>query len=298
LLKRIATAVVLIPIVLVLILRAPVPIVAVVAALVALLTIHEFLKLTESYGVQPLRLPTYIFVGILFLPLALNVGNEKPLLSTAIFVYCLGFASVIAPFLALTILMRRQELRSGYPAAAASVFAVTYIALPMGMLVQLRQQWAGAFFLLYLLLVVWAGDIFAYFVGKSIGRHLMSPRISPKKTWEGAAASLVASIVVGWLLFGHAEGISWAFVNSGLIARRDGLFGQEIPAMSTVLLLTVALNIAAQLGDLVESLIKRGASVKDSGAILPGHGGMLDRIDALLFAAPVLWFYTAWRVMQ
>jgi phosphatidate cytidylyltransferase len=168
----------------------------------------------------------------------------------------------------------------------------------MGLLVQLRQQWAGAFFLLYLLLVVWAGDISAYFVGKSIGRHLMSPRISPKKTWEGAAASLVASAAVGWLLFAHAEGISWALVNSALIARRDGLFGQEIPAMSTVLLLTVALNIAAQLGDLVESLIKRGASVKDSGAILPGHGGMLDRIDALLFAAPVLWFYTAWRVMQ
>ena len=87
-------------------------------------------------------------------------------------------------------------------------------------------------------------------------------------------------------------------MNSGLIARRDGLFGQEVPPMSTVLLLTIALNIAAQLGDLVESLVKRGASVKDSGAILPGHGGMLDRIDALLFAAPVLWFYTAWRVMQ
>jgi len=298
LLKRIATAVVLIPIVLALILRAPVPVVAVVAAAVALLTIHEFLKLTESYGVQPLRLPTYIFVAIFFLLLALNLGNEKPLLATAIFIYCVGFASAIAPLLALSILMRRQELRSGYPAAAASVFAFTYVALPMGMLVQLRQQWAGAFFLLYLLLVVWAGDIFAYFVGKSIGRHLMSPRISPKKTWEGAAASLVASVAVGWLLFAHAERISWAFVNSGLLARRDGLFGQEIPAMNTVLLLTVALNIAAQLGDLVESLIKRGASVKDSGAILPGHGGMLDRIDALLFAAPVLWFYTAWRVMQ
>ena len=297
-LKRIATAVVLIPIVLALILRAPIPVVAVVAALVALLTIHEFLKLTESYGVQPLRMPTYIFVGIFFLLLAFNVGNEKPLLATTIFVYCLGFAAAVAPFLALSILMRRQELRSGYPAAAASVFAFTYIALPMGVLVQLRQQWAGSFYLLYLLLVVWAGDIFAYFVGKSIGRHLMSPRISPKKTWEGAAASLVASVAVGWLLFAHAEGISWAFVNSGLIARRDGLFGQEIPAMSTVLLLTVALNIAAQLGDLVESLIKRGAGVKDSGAILPGHGGMLDRIDALLFAAPVLWFYTAWRVMQ
>ena len=297
-LKRIATAVVLIPIVLALILRAPVPVVALVAAIVALLTIHEFLKLTESYGVQPLRLPTYVFVGIFFLLLACNVGNEKPLLSTAVFVYCLGFAAAIAPFLFLSIAMRRTELRSGYPAAAAAVFAFTYIALPLGMLVQLRQQWAGAFYLLYLLLVVWAGDIFAYFVGKSMGRHLMAPRISPKKTWEGAAASMVASIGMGWLLFRHAEQISEALLHYGLITRPGGMYGLEIPEMGPIILLTIVLNIAAQLGDLVESLIKRGAGVKDSGTILPGHGGMLDRVDALLFAAPVLWFYTAWRVMQ
>jgi phosphatidate cytidylyltransferase len=298
LLKRIATAVVLIPIVLALILRAPVPVLAVVAGAVALATIHEFLKLTESYGVQPMRLPTYIFSGLFFLLLAVNPGNDKPLLSTAIFVVATGFAAALAPFIFLTIGMRRGELRSGYPAAAAAAFAFTYIALPMGMLVQLRQLWAGAFYLLYLLLVVWAGDILAYFVGKSIGRHLMAPRISPKKTWEGAAASLVASVGVGWLLFGHAETISSALLRWGLIARRDGLFGLEIPAMGPVILLTIVLNIAAQLGDLVESLIKRGADVKDSGALLPGHGGMLDRIDALLFAAPVLWCYAAWRVMQ
>jgi phosphatidate cytidylyltransferase len=281
----------LIPIVLVLILRAPVPVVAVVSAIVALVTIHEFLKLTESYGVQPLRWPTYIFAAIFFLLLALNVGNDKPLLSTAIFVYCLGFAATIAPFLFLTIAMRRAELSSGYPAAAAAVFAFTYIALPMGMLVQLRQQWAGAFYLLYLLLVVWAGDIFAYFVGKSMGRHLMAPRISPKKTWEGAAASVVASVGVGWLLFHNALPISSALLRVGLIERRDGLFGLEQPAMGPVILLTVVLNVAAQLGDLVESLIKRGAGVKDSGSILPGHGGMLDRIDALILAIPVVWYY-------
>jgi phosphatidate cytidylyltransferase len=298
LLKRIATAVVLIPIVLALILRAPVPVVAVITAIVALVTIHEFLKLTESYGVQALRWPTYIFAGVFFLLLALNVGNEKPLLSTAIFVYSLGFAATIAPFVFLTIAMRRAELSSGYPAAAASAFAFTYIALPMGMLVQLRQQWAGAFYLLYLLLVVWAGDIFAYFVGKSMGRHLMAPRISPKKTWEGAAASVLASVGVGWLLFHYALPLSSALLRWGLIERRDGLFGLEQPAMGPVIGLTIVLNVAAQLGDLVESLIKRGAGVKDSGSILPGHGGMLDRIDALLFAAPVLWFYTAWRVMQ
>jgi len=297
LLKRIATAVVLIPIVLALILRAPVPVLAVVAALVALVTIHEFLKLTESYGVQPLRLPTYLFAALFFLALAVSAG-ETPLLSAGRFLVVLGFAAAIVPFLFLTILMRRGELSSGYPAAAASVFAFTYVALPMGMLVQIRLQAAGAIYLLYLLLVVWAGDIFAYFVGKSIGRHLMSPRISPKKTWEGAAASLAASVGVGWLLFRHAEQISSALLHYGLITRPGGMYGLEIPAMGPVIILTIVINIAAQLGDLVESLIKRGAGVKDSGAILPGHGGMLDRIDALLFAAPVLWFYMAWRVMQ
>jgi len=298
LLKRIVTAVVLIPIVLVLILRAPVPILAVIAGIVALLTIREFLKLTESYGVRPLRILTYVFAGFFFLLLALNFGNDKPLPSTAVFVYCLGFAAAVAPFTFLTRAMRNEELSTGYPAAAASVFAFTYIALPMGMLVQLRQQWAGAFYILYLLLVVWAGDIFAYFVGKSIGRHLMAPRISPKKTWEGAVASLVASVTIGWLLFSNAERISRVLLRARLITRPDGMYGSEVPAMATVILLTILLNLAAQLGDLVESLIKRGAGVKDSGAILPGHGGMLDRIDALLFAAPVLWYYAAWRVMQ
>jgi phosphatidate cytidylyltransferase len=296
LLKRIATAVVLIPIVLVLILRAPVLVLAGVAGIVALLTIHEFLKLTESYGVQPMPLPTYILTALFFV--MLGIAGNTPLLSTGQFLVMLGFAAAIAPFLFLTRAMRGEDLRAGYPAAAASVFAFTYIALPMGMLVQIRQQAAGAFYVLYLLLVVWSGDIFAYFVGKSIGRHLMSPRISPKKTWEGAVASVAASVAVGWALFHYAMPLSSAMLRTDLIERRDGMFGLEQPAMAPIILLTIVLNIAAQLGDLVESLIKRGAGVKDSGAILPGHGGMLDRIDAMLFAAPVLWYYVASQVMQ
>jgi phosphatidate cytidylyltransferase len=297
LLKRIATAVVLIPIVMLLVLRAPVPVVAVVTAAVALVTVQEFLKLIESYGVQPLRLPTYIFVGLLFLLLAASAAAETPQLSSLRFALCLGFACSIAPFLFLTISMGRAQMSGAYPAAAASAFAFVYIAAPLAMLVQLRQQFAGAFLLLYLLLVVWAGDIFAYFVGRSLGRHLMAPRISPKKTWEGAAASLLASLMVGGLLFSHARQISSFLLSLRLIERRDSLFGENLE-LWPIILLTVALNVAAQLGDLVESLIKRGAGVKDSGTILPGHGGMLDRIDALLFAAPVLWFYAVWRAMQ
>jgi phosphatidate cytidylyltransferase len=298
LLKRIATAVILIPIVLALILRAPVWALAIVAAVVALLTIHEFLKLTESYGVRPMAWPTYLFAALFFVILAVSTINETALLSTGRFLVAMGFCAAIVPFIFLTRAMRGESLREGYPAAAASVFAFTYIALPMGMLVQIRQQWAGAFYVLYLLLVVWSGDIFAYFVGKSIGRHLMAPRVSPKKTWEGAAASLIASVAVGCLLFYYALPLSTALLRWGLIQREDGLFGLQQPAMGPVVFLTVVLNIAAQLGDLVESLIKRGADVKDSGSLLPGHGGMLDRIDALLFAAPVLWYYATWRVMQ
>jgi len=271
---------------------------ALVAALVALLAVQELLKLSEAYGIRPLRWPTYVFVGIFFLFLATNPGNDKPLLSTAIFIYSAGFAAALAPFVFLVIGMKRAELSSAFPAALVSTLSFVYVALPLGFLVQLREQWSGAFLLLYLLLLVWAGDIFAYFVGRALGRHFMSPRVSPKKTWEGALASLLASLGVGVLLYNYALPISSALLNAHLIEKRDGYFALEKLPLWPVLLLSAAINVAAQLGDLVESLIKRGAGVKDSGSILPGHGGMLDRIDALLFAAPVLWYYAACRVMQ
>lgn len=298
LLKRIATAVVLIPIVLILILWAPIWVLAAVAALVALLAIHEFLKLSEHYSVRPFLRPTYLYTALYFLFIALASGADKPLLSAAGFIYGTAFAAALAPFIFLTIAMRRPSLREALPAASASTMAFVYIALPMGCLVQLRQQWAGAFYLFYLLIIVWAGDIFAYFVGRSLGRHRMSPRVSPKKTWEGAIASVIASVGIGLLIFNYARQISQFFLNLHLIQPRDGMLTYQNPPLLPIVLLSIVINVAAQLGDLVESVIKRGADVKDSGALLPGHGGMLDRIDALLFAAPVLWYYAAIRVLQ
>jgi phosphatidate cytidylyltransferase len=298
LLKRILTAVLLIPIVLGLVLRAPVPVVALVTALVALLAIQELLKLSEAYKIRPFHWPTYIFVGLFFIFLAVNPGHDTPLLSTAVFAGSVAFAAVMATFVFLVLGMSRVDLSTAFPAAMTSAFAFAYVALPLGFLVQIREQAAGAFLLLYLLLLVWAGDIFAYFVGRSLGRHLMSSRISPRKTWEGTLASLIASLAVGMLLYKYALPISTALLNAHLIERKDGLFALEKPPLWPTLLLSAAINVAAQLGDLVESLIKRGAGVKDSGTLLPGHGGMLDRIDALLFAAPVLWYYAAWRVLQ
>ncbi len=296
--KRVVTAVVLIPLVLFLVLKAPLYVMAIVAGAVALLAVAEFLKLAAHYGVQPLWQPTYVFVGVLFLFVIAVSANRVPLVETTAMIYGLALAVAVVPFVFLTIAMRRTELASGYPAAAASVFAFAYIGIPMALLVQIRQQPAGAILVIYTLLVVWAGDIFAYFVGKAMGRHRMSPEISPKKTWEGAIASVLASMIVGTLWFQHSAGISTWLLQAGLIERRDGMFGLQQPSLGVIVMLSAIVNGAAQLGDLVESLIKRGAGVKDSGAILPGHGGMLDRIDAMLFAAPVVWAWSAWRLMQ
>jgi phosphatidate cytidylyltransferase len=296
--KRIATAVVLIPIVLFLVLKAPLYLLAVVAGAVALLAVAEFLKLTLHYGVQPIVQPTYAYVALFFVFVIVASTNRTPLVVSTAVIYGLALATALAPFLFLTIAMRRADLSSGYPAAAASVFAFAYIAIPMALLVEIRQQAAGAIWVIYTLLTVWAGDIFAYFVGKSLGRHRMSPQISPKKTWEGAIASIVASVLIATLWFQHAAEISAALLRAGLIGRRDGVFGLEQPQLWPIIMLSAIVNIAAQLGDLVESLIKRGAGVKDSGSILPGHGGMLDRIDAMLFAVPVVWAYRAWQLMQ
>src|ERR1022692_2266519 len=295
---RIATAVVLIPLVLLLVLRAPLYLLAIVAGAVALLAIAEFLKLATHYAVQPLTLPTYAFVALFFVFVIAATADRTPLVETTAMLYGIALAGALAPFVFLTVVMRRTDLASGYPAAAASAFAFAYIAIPMALLVGIREQPAGAIWSIYTLLAVWAGDIFAYFVGKSVGRHRMSPELSPKKTWEGAGASILASVIVGTLWMQHAAAISSALLRMGLIDRRDGMFGLEQSPLWPIILLSAVVNIAAQLGDLVESLIKRGAGVKDSGTILPGHGGMLDRIDAMLFAVPVVWAYGAWRLMQ
>src|SRR5262249_13412852 len=157
-----------------------------------------------------------------------------PLVETTSMIYGLSLAASLAPFTFLTLAMRRTDLATGYPAAAASSFAFVYLAIPMALLVQIRQQPAGAILVIYTLLAVWAGDIFAYFVGKAIGRHRMSPEISPKKTWEGALASVVASVAIGTLWLQHAEGTSTWLLHLGLIERRDGMFGLQQPSLAAV----------------------------------------------------------------
>lgn len=287
--QRILTALVLIPLVLLLILRAPIAVLAVVAGIVALLAIREFLEITRHYGVEPFTTATYLVVGFVFAVVTAIVGLGNFLNLNALVLGILVCLSAgLTPFVFLAVGLQRGRLHSIYPAAAASVFAYTYVAIPMALLVAIVDSARGGFYLIYLLLVVWAGDIFAFFVGKSLGRYTMSPRVSPKKTWEGALASMVASIGIGATFYHFALPISRWLIRIHVLKSSATLWDLSETAMWKVVLLSVVLNIAAQLGDLVESAIKRGADVKDSGSILPGHGGMLDRIDAMLFACPVL----------
>ncbi|MFB3814234.1 MAG: phosphatidate cytidylyltransferase [Terriglobales bacterium] len=295
--NRVATAAVLIPIVLVLVLLAPVLLLATVVAAVALITTREVLQLAEHYGARPMRTATYVYVVLVFAAVCLSVVWQTQVVDLGMSMTSLLALSAAGAFVFLAVAMKRQDVAEAFPAAATSLLAVLYVAVPLALLVVVRELWAGGFLVLYLLLVVWAGDTFAYYVGRAFGRRKLAPRVSPGKTWEGTAASFLGSIVVGSLVLQYGREISDALLSVGLVARRYAYLTPQPAPLAESVFLTAAINVAAQLGDLVESLIKRGAGVKDSGALLPGHGGMLDRIDALLFAVPVLWYYATLRVL-
>jgi len=295
--KRVLTAIVLIPLVLLAVFRAPAWLFALLVGAVAIMAAHEFVELVKHYNVSPFKLPTYVGVGLMFAALIVkSTAQQTPTISTETLFFIVFTAFAFGAFVYLVIGMLRRDLATSYPAAGASFFCLGYCAVPLLLLANVRQQWAGAFLILYLFLVVWTGDTAAYYVGRAIGRHKMAPRVSPGKSWEGGIASFVASIGVGVLVFNYARPISEALMNASLIDRWQGYLAPA-PPLWHIILLSASLNVTAQLGDLVESLLKRGAGVKDSGSLLPGHGGMLDRIDALLFAAPVLWYFAALRVL-
>ena len=190
-------------------------------------------------------------------------------------------------------LVFRKDLRDGLASVAGSIFGVLYVGFSLSFLVSLRSDFEISLFV-FLLFSVWAGDIAAYYVGKNLGKHKLAPVVSPNKSWEGAIASIVASITVAVLIMHFRPQLIH------LILRMRGASEDQWETFERyyapvrlihVLCLGIATNVAAQFGDLFESGLKRSAGVKDSGNILPGHGGLLDRIDALLFAIPVVWYY-------
>ncbi len=280
--KRVATAVVLIPSVVGIVLWGSTAIVALAVGLVTLLALFEYFALGEAIGHRAYRFWTatcaLLLIFVQWLMAVDEAGyrltgdliayhrvwwfaNGVPGIETVFFLFVLGIA-------ALT-LWTRRPLVEALPAAGISASALLLVAFPLSYTVRLHAiPLQGPQVLLFALVIIWVGDTAAYFVGRSIGKYKLAPHLSPKKTWEGTVASFLGSLVVALIL------------------------GRFMTVPVAHLLGMAALgNVAGQVGDLLESAYKRSAGIKDSGSLLPGHGGVLDRIDALILAIPVVWYY-------
>jgi phosphatidate cytidylyltransferase len=265
--KRVLTAIVLIPLVLVLVFLGPRWLIIVATAVLAGLAAWEYLGLAERGAARPPRIAVVVAIIVLF------IGNsEYPDLTAAVFgALCLGL---------LLYCTFGSPADRVMPDAAVSVFCLMYVGLTLLTLPALREEPNGPSLLIFLFFVVWAGDIAALYIGSAWGRHKLAPRLSPNKSWEGAVGSVAGSLLAAGGLLALADWFTqW---NSAKLSYPDEIWYW--------LLLAVIVNIAAQVGDLAESALKRSVGAKDSGTILPGHGGVLDRIDSLLLAAPVLWY--------
>jgi phosphatidate cytidylyltransferase len=252
--KRLLTAAVLIPLIVYVVLWAPDLAFLVVLTAVALFCFHEYAGIVAAYGIP--RPGPAGYVGGLVL---LLVPVEPALVM------------VLMGLVALVLGLASSDLKKSLPRAGAVLLGVIYIFGVWRWAIPLRAR--SPYWLMFALALNWIGDAAAYYVGKNLGRHKLAPRISPAKTWEGAAASLAGSVIFGFFFLTRL-----------------------VPHVTVWESIAVAAagNVAGQIGDLAESALKRGAQLKDSGSTLPGHGGWLDRVDSTLFALPVIY----WLVVQ
>jgi phosphatidate cytidylyltransferase len=304
--KRVLTAVVLVPLVLLAVFRAPLWLFALLVAAIIVLALHEYLAIAEATGIKPFRWLTYavsvipiitVWVAIVIALQASTPRRYAPYPVDPPALRALSILPIIAPVIFGVALVFRKDLHTGLASAAVSAFGVLYVAGSLSRLITLRADSAGNILIIFVLLSVWAGDTAAYYVGRSLGKHKLAPIVSPNKSWEGAIASVIASVAVAFAVFHFREQLSGYFVSSWPSGTDGRTFYTPLETATFqvgpiyILVLGVITNVAAQFGDLFESALKRGAGVKDSGTLLPGHGGVLDRIDALLFAVPVVWYY-------
>jgi phosphatidate cytidylyltransferase len=250
-------------------------------ALIILLALFEYFALGDAIGQRAYRFwtatcalllvyvqwvaaiePTYQLAGGLTLHRQLGrIADGLLGVQEAFFVFVIGVA-------VLTVWTKRPLVET-LPAAGISASGLLLVAFPLTYGIRLHGLSSdGPKLLLFALVIVWVGDTVAYFVGRAAGKHPLAPHLSPKKTWEGTVASFAGSLLAGAVFTRWLNAPVWHLV-----------------------VMAGAGNVAGQIGDLLESAYKRSAGVKDSGGLLPGHGGMLDRVDALILAIPVVWYY-------
>jgi phosphatidate cytidylyltransferase len=269
---RVLTALVLMPLAVVIVLFGSTAVVAVAVAVLTILALWEYFALGDAIGHRAYRL-WIVTCALLLIFLqwkeAYGVGSSSSAFPLTSFVVVTFDISIYVLGIAVLTLFNRRPLVESLPAAGISSSALLLVAVPLSFAVPLHSSpFEGHRLLLFALAITWAGDTVAYFVGRSLGKHPLAPKISPKKTWEGSIGGLLGSLVTAYAFH------FWLSV--------------PLPHLFAMAFLG---NVAGQIGDLLESACKRSAGVKDSGGLLPGHGGILDRIDALILCIPVIWYY-------
>lgn len=232
------------------------------AAVAVLFALHEFYGMVSASGKGKPAVWLGLALALLFI--------FQPLSSRSDYVDILITASVVLPLLWVMLRKNRDGACTSWAFTLAGVMYLGWLASRYVALMELPQ---GRDWVILALFPTFACDTSAYFVGRALGRHKMAPGISPGKTWEGAVGGLIGAVAVGL-------GVAW-------------LFKLPIGVLQTFGL-SLAIALFAQVGDLVESLFKRNMGAKDSGKALPGHGGMLDRIDSVVFAGLVVYYYVIW----
>ena len=259
LLRRVLTAVVVLPVLVAALFLGPRVLGISIVAVALFLGLLEFYGLLRARDLRPVTVVGFLIAGFVFLGVV-HPGGSAPFWP-------------LAAVLLLVPLLARGDLAQTAPAAAGTLLGAVYLGAlggSMAALLALEPEAEGAWRIVLLLAIVMVSDTFAFFVGHAVGRHRLAPAISPGKTVEGALGGLAGGVL------------------AALVVRRLGL--PQVPLVHAVLL-GLGVAVLGILGDLCESLLKRWAGVKDSGRLFPGHGGMLDRIDSLLFGAPVLYYY-------
>lgn len=259
--KRILSTIVFIPLFFLLVKFGSPHLFFLILSLAILVGLHEFFALLERSGIRPLKVLGYVAGGAF----AFFIYYAHPSSDNLLLFLSLLFISSM-----VSLLSGSTEYRLRIQAAGLTLLGVLYFSLLMSFLPLLRRMPEGATYIFYLFVVTWAADAGAFYFGINLGRRKLCPSLSPGKSVEGSIAGLVTSIAASFLAKW------WFFPKLG-----------AFHALS----LGVLLGITGQLGDLSESLLKRAIAVKDSGSLIPGHGGLLDRVDSLLFTGPFLYFY-------
>ena len=249
--KRVLTAILLVPIVTWLCLWAPQLVLVGATAIVATLCFREFRRLAGAHGMS-VPGPLGYAAGLLVLLV--------PSVHISLLILALGLTLVLA--------LRAEDLKSVLPSGSALLFGLVYVYGAWRCGIELRL--ISPHLLLFALSINWIGDIAAYLTGSAFGRHRLAPRVSPAKSWEGFFGSIVVTAIYG-VAFLH--------------------YFQPAMPLPLAAALSVTANVGGQFGDLAESAMKRGANMKDSGTMLPGHGGWLDRVDSSLFTLPIVYFW-------